>query len=241
MKRKSTDLQEESSNVDAESSIVRGGGGVPDPNRPQPPEPNNDGANTQFQRRRKVGRPPGSTNNSKSPASITRKPDPVLSPCIIEVADGADVLSSISEFCNNYPETCVSILSATGAVSVVNLYQTGPITSSNLEFNGRFVILSLTATFITPIPATKSQLLPSEPLNVTIIAKGADGQIIGGIVAEPLIASGTVYITVTKFSRPTIVAKFTAPEWRKLPMEENIASWSQGVMWTIELDPQYAD
>ncbi|KAL9682598.1 hypothetical protein QQ045_014400 [Rhodiola kirilowii] len=205
------------------SSSVRSGGGVstvPDPNRPQP-DPNNDGANTQVQPRRKRGRPLGSTNKSKSPATrqtdpdnndgvlqrppkleITRKPDPIMSPFIIEVANGVDVIDAISVFCKNYRETCLSILSVSGAVSKFKLHQLTPTTSSNLEFNGRFDILSLNATFITPSLATQS-LIPIGPLQVTITVKDPEGQIIGGIVAEPLlIASGTVYITAALFSHP---------------------------------------
>ncbi|KAL9683050.1 hypothetical protein QQ045_014863 [Rhodiola kirilowii] len=224
MKYERIDLQKDSSSVDDGSSSVRGGGGlstVPDLNRPQP-DPNNanGGANTQVQPRRKRGRPPGSTNKSKSvPATgqtdpdnkdgvqrppkleITRKPDPVMSPCFIEVVDGVDVVDAISRYCKHYSVICLFILSVSGAVSKFKLHQLTPTTSSNLEFNGRFDILSLNATFITPSPATES-LISIEPLNVSITVKDHEGQIIGGIVAETLIASGPVYISVAKFSHP---------------------------------------
>ncbi|CAM8946279.1 unnamed protein product [Rhodiola kirilowii] len=224
MKYERIDLQKDSSSVDDGSSSVRGGGGVstvPDLNCPQP-DPNNGGANTQVQPRRKRGRPPGSTNKSKSPATrpdnndgvqrppkleITRKPDPVMNPCFIEVADGVDVIDAISHYCKiNYRVICLSILSVSGAVSKFKLHQLTPTTSSNLEFNGRFDILSLNATFITPSPATES-LIQIEPLNVTITVKDHEGQIIGGIVAKPLIASGPVYIAVAVFTHPALTQR----------------------------------
>ncbi|KAL9683175.1 hypothetical protein QQ045_014992 [Rhodiola kirilowii] len=206
MKRKRTDLQKD-------TISVRGGGGrdgvstVPDPNRPQP-DPNNDGANIQVQPRRKRGRPLGSTSKPKSPATITCKPDPVMSPYILEVADGVDVIAAIATFSRRH-NIFLGILFASGAFSsITTLEPPHPSTFPNISYSrtthGRFDILSLAAVW--PVfYDRRSNTLPAQvgDLNVATTVRDNYGRMIGGIVTGPLIASGIVYVIVSSFTRPT--------------------------------------
>lgn len=82
----------------------------PDPLNPQPvnavapPPPSsaaaaaNDGATIEVVRRPR-GRPPGSKNKPKPPVIITRDAEPSMSPYILEIPTGVDIINSITKFC----------------------------------------------------------------------------------------------------------------------------------------------
>lgn len=197
-----------------------GGGGVnitavittQPPNSDPTRKKDNDGASIEVQRRPR-GRPPGSKNKPKPPVIITREllPDPIMSPYILEISNSADVIDSIAKF-SRRRNTGLCILHASGAVANVTIRQPSPNSSSAVTFHGRFDILSLDATFLSQ--TTSSQITGSNAnnLNVAVSLSIPQGQIIGGIVAGPLIAAGTVYVIATSFSNPS---------FQRLPLEED--------------------
>uniref|UniRef100_A0A7N0USM3 PPC domain-containing protein n=1 Tax=Kalanchoe fedtschenkoi TaxID=63787 RepID=A0A7N0USM3_KALFE len=204
---------------DDESSSGGGGGGnvsgsgntpgrrTPAPTHSQPcPKDCNDGASIEIQRRPR-GRPPGSKNKPKPPVIITQEPDPIMSPYIIEISNGIDVVDAVAKF-SRRRNTGLCVLSASGAVANVTIRQPSPNSASTVTFHGRFDILSLSATFLTP--AVQAQL-PSAALTVAVSLSIPQGQIIGGIVAGPLTAVGTVYV---------VAASFTSPSYQRLPLED---------------------
>ncbi|CAM8945765.1 unnamed protein product [Rhodiola kirilowii] len=194
-----------SRDVDEESSSG-GAANTPNPNHSQPDPKGSDGASIEVQRRPR-GRPPGSKNKPKPPVIITREPDPIMSPYILEISNGVDVVDAVAKF-SRRRNTGLCILSASGAVANVTVRQPSPNSSSTVTFHGHFDILSLSATFLTP---TTQSNLPTANLNVAISLSIPQGQIIGGIVAGPLTAAGTVYV---------IAASFSSPSFQRLPVED---------------------
>ncbi|CAM8979183.1 unnamed protein product [Rhodiola kirilowii] len=184
------------------------GAATPNPthSQPDPVNNNNDGASIEVQRRPR-GRPPGSKNRLKQPVVITCEPDPIMTPSILEIPNGVDVVYALQNY-SSRRNTSLSILSASGSVANVTIRQQSPNSSSAVTFQGRFDILSLTATFIAP---SSHAYIPAGALNVAISLSVPQGQIIGGIVAGPLIASGTVFI---------IAAAFSNPSFLRLPVED---------------------
>ncbi|PWA40028.1 hypothetical protein CTI12_AA551180 [Artemisia annua] len=114
-----------------------------------------------------------------------QQPEQVMSPYVIEVSDGLDIVTSVTTLCNER-DTGLCVLSGSGKVSNVSFKQGDGTSTPALheDFLEKFVI---------SIPA------------------GPGGQILGGIVEGPLIASGTVYI---------IAASFNNPSYHRLTMED---------------------
>ncbi|KAM7258366.1 hypothetical protein ACFE04_014107 [Oxalis oulophora] len=146
--------------------------------------------------RRPRGRPPGSKNKPRPPIFITREPEPVMSPYILEVPGGTDIVEIISRFCRR-KNLGLCVLSASGTVANVTLRQPSTTTASTITFHGRFDLLSISATFL---PQTSSYQVP----NVFSISLATpQGQIMGGVVAGALIAAGTVFVVAASFNNPT--------------------------------------
>ncbi|MED6124065.1 hypothetical protein PIB30_055529 [Stylosanthes scabra] len=154
-----------------------------------------DGATIEVIRRPR-GRPPGSKNKPKPPLVITREPEPAMSPYILEIPSGNDVVESIATFTRR-KNTGLCILSGSGTVSNVTLRQPSNAASHGaiVTFHGRFELLSISASFL---PHAPPHPVPS---SFSISLAGPQGQIVGGLVAGKLIAVGTVYVVAASFSK----------------------------------------
>ncbi|KDP41470.1 hypothetical protein JCGZ_15877 [Jatropha curcas] len=165
----------------------------------KPIEPNSsggtDGATIEVVRRPR-GRPPGSKNKPKPPVIITRDPEPAMSPYILEVPGGSDVVEAISRFCRR-KNIGICVLTGSGTVANVTLRQPSTTPGSTITFHGRFDILSISATFM---PQTVSYPVPN---TFTISLAGPQGQIVGGLVAGSLVAAGTVYVVAATLNNPS--------------------------------------
>ncbi|XP_010525659.1 PREDICTED: AT-hook motif nuclear-localized protein 17-like [Tarenaya hassleriana] len=153
--------------------------------------------------RRPRGRPPGSKNKPKPPVFVTRETDPPMSPYILEVPPGNDVVEAINRFCRR-KSLGVCVLSGSGSVANVTLRQPSPAApGSTITFHGKFDLLSISATFLPPPPRTS--LSPSAAVSgvFTVSLAGPQGQIVGGFVAGPLIAAATVYVVAASFTNPS--------------------------------------
>ncbi|KAL3616575.1 AT-hook motif nuclear-localized protein 22 [Castilleja foliolosa] len=155
--------------------------------------------------RRPRGRPAGSKNKPKPPIIITRDSANALRSHVMEIANGCDVQDCISTFATRR-QRGVCILSGNGAVTNVTLRQpASPGSVVNLQ--GRFEILSLSGSFLPP-PA------PPAASSLTIYIAGGQGQVMGGTVVGPLVASGAVVI---------MAASFGNAAYERLPLEEEEA------------------
>ncbi|RWW34378.1 hypothetical protein GW17_00000842 [Ensete ventricosum] len=154
--------------------------------------------------RRPRGRPQGSKNKPKPPIIVTRDSPNALRSHVLEVASGADVFECISDYARRRGRG-VSVLSGTGAVINVALSQPGASTPGTVvaTLRGRFEILSLTGTVLPP-PA------PPGAGGLSVFLSGGQGQVIGGTVAGPLVATGSVVL---------MVASFTNAVYERLPLE----------------------
>ncbi|KAG6402711.1 hypothetical protein SASPL_134917 [Salvia splendens] len=155
--------------------------------------------------RRPRGRPAGSKNKPKPPIIITRDSANALRSHVMEIASGCDVQESISAFATRR-QRGICILSGGGTVTNVTLRQPAAPTSV-LTLHGRFEILSLSGSFLPP-PA------PPAASALAIYLAGSQGQVVGGTVVGPLIASGPVVI---------MAASFGNAAYERLPLEDDEA------------------
>lgn len=139
--------------------------------------------------RRPRGRPAGSKNKPKPPIIIARESPSSLRAHAMEVSSGCDVLDCIAGFAHRR-QRGVFILGGSGCVANVTLRQ--PAGSPPVTLHGRFEILSLLGSFFPP-PA------PVSVTGLTVYLAGAQGQVTGGAVVGPLIASGPVVIMAASF------------------------------------------
>ncbi|XP_016471711.1 AT-hook motif nuclear-localized protein 18 [Nicotiana tabacum] len=152
--------------------------------------------------RRPRGRPAGSKNKPKAPIIITRDSANALRTHVMEIADGCDIMESVSNF-SRRRQRGVCIMSGTGNVTNVNLRQ--PASPGAIAtLHGRFEILSLAGSFLPP-PA------PPAASGLTIYLAGGQGQVVGGCVVGALMASGPVVIMAASFSNAA---------YERLPLEE---------------------
>ncbi|MED6175905.1 hypothetical protein PIB30_082745 [Stylosanthes scabra] len=166
--------------------------------------------------RRPRGRPAGSKNKPKPPIIITRDSANALRTHVMEVADGCDIVESISDFARRR-QRGVCIMSGTGTVVNVTLRQPA---SSNavVTLQGRFEILSLAGSFL-PAPA------PPEASRLTIYLAGGQGQVVGGTVVGTLVASGIVVM---------MAASFGNAAYEKLPLEEDDENNGDGATLALQ-------
>lgn len=139
--------------------------------------------------RRPRGRPPGSKNKPKAPVIVTRDSANALCSHVLEVSSGADVSQSLTEYARRRGRG-VCVLSGNGAVAHVTLRQPA---GSVLTLHGRFEILSITGTVL-PSPA------PPGAGGLTVYLSGGQGQVVGGNVVAPLVASGPVVLMAATFA-----------------------------------------
>lgn len=178
---------------------------VDDGGASQKPNSSGDGSSIEVVRRPR-GRPPGSKNRPKPPLIITRDPEPAMSPYILEVAGGNDVVQAIALF-SRRKNMGLSILTGSGTVANVTLRQPSTTPGATVTFHGRFDILSINATFL-------PQQQPALSGGFSISLAGPQGQIVGGIVAGGLMAAGTVFV---------VAASFNSPSYHRLPPPEEEA------------------
>ncbi|KAF3575558.1 hypothetical protein HID58_058469 [Brassica napus] len=156
--------------------------------------------------RRPRGRPAGSKNKPKPPIIVTRDSANALKSHVMEVANGCDVMESVTVFARRR-QRGVCVLSGNGAVTNVTIRQPATVPgggSSVVNLHGRFEILSLSGSFLPP-PA------PPAASGLTIYLAGGQGQVVGGSVVGPLMASGPVVI---------MAASFGNAAYERLPLEE---------------------
>ncbi|MED6185814.1 AT-hook motif nuclear-localized protein 17 [Stylosanthes scabra] len=181
-----------------------GGGGVGGAASSQKPNSSGDGATIEVVRRPR-GRPPGSKNKPKPPVIITREPEPAMSPYILEVSSGNDVVEALARF-SRRRNMGICVLNGSGTVANATLRQPGAAPGATVTFHGRFDILSVSATFL---PQSSSQSVPTA---FAISLAGPQGQIVGGHVAGGLTAATTVFV---------VAASFNNPSFHRLPPEDD--------------------
>ncbi|KAE9592255.1 hypothetical protein Lal_00035254 [Lupinus albus] len=153
--------------------------------------------------RRSRGRPTGSKNKPQPPIIINNDSANTLRSHIIQISDGCDIMESVAAYARRR-QRGVCILSASGAVTNVILRQ--PASSGAVvTLNGRFDILSLSGSFLPP-PAP-----PAAISRMAIYLGGSQGQVVGGSVVGPLIASGSILV---------MAASFGNASYERLPLEE---------------------
>ncbi|XP_061371054.1 AT-hook motif nuclear-localized protein 22-like [Gastrolobium bilobum] len=152
--------------------------------------------------RRPRGRPAGSKNKPKPPIIITRDSANALRSHVMEIANGCDIMESITTFARRR-QRGVCILSGSGTVTNVTLRQPAS-PGAVVTLHGRFEILSLSGSFLPP-PA------PPAASGLAIYLAGGQGQVVGGSVVGPLLASGPVVI---------MAASFGNAAYERLPLEE---------------------
>ncbi|KAK7310648.1 hypothetical protein RJT34_08272 [Clitoria ternatea] len=151
--------------------------------------------------RRPRGRPPGSKNKPKPPIIVTRDSPNTLRSHVLEVSAGADVMESLSDYARRRGRG-VCVLSGTGTVMNVALRQPA---GSVVTLHGRFEIVSITGTVLPP-PA------PAGTGGLSVYLSGAQGQVVGGNLVAPLVASGPVVL---------MAASFANAMYERLPMHHH--------------------
>ncbi|CAI9771271.1 unnamed protein product [Fraxinus pennsylvanica] len=152
--------------------------------------------------RRPRGRPSGSKNKPKPPIFVTRDFPNALRSHVMEVAGGADVAESISQFARRR-QRGVCVLSGSGSVANITIKQPAE-PGAAVALPGKFEILSLTGAFL-PGPA------PQGATGLKVYLAGGQGQVVGGCVVGPLMAAGPVMV---------IAATFTNASYERLPLED---------------------
>ncbi|KAK3028999.1 hypothetical protein RJ639_038202 [Escallonia herrerae] len=139
--------------------------------------------------RRPRGRPAGSKNKPKPPIIVTRDNPSSLRSHVLEVSAGADIIESVSNYARQRGRG-VCVLSGGGTVANVTIRQPA---AHILTLQGRFEILSLSGTVLPP-PA------PPGAGGLSIFLSGGQGQVVGGCVVGPLVASGPVVLMAASFA-----------------------------------------
>ncbi|KAK9271401.1 hypothetical protein L1049_026991 [Liquidambar formosana] len=177
------------------------------PDRDQKPDQEagatSSGAAATTSTRRPRGRPPGSKNKPKPPIIVTRDSPNALRSHVLEVSAGADIVESVTNYARRRGRG-VSVLSGSGTVANVTLRQPAVPAGSVVTLHGRFEILSLSGTVLPP-PA------PPGAGGLSIFLSGGQGQVVGGSVVGPLVASGPVVL---------MAASFANAVFERLPLEE---------------------
>ncbi|KAJ4971291.1 hypothetical protein NE237_004390 [Protea cynaroides] len=161
--------------------------------------------------RRPRGRPPGSKNKPKPPIIITRESPNALRSHVLEISTGNDVAETLNTFARRR-QRGVCILSGSGIVTNVTLRQPAS-PGAVVTLHGRFEILSLSGAFL-PAPS------PPGATGLTVYLAGGQGQVVGGSVVGPLVASGPVMV---------IAATFTNATYERLPLEDDPTGAGDGL------------
>lgn len=154
--------------------------------------------------RRPRGRPSGSKNKPKPPIIVTRDSPNALRSHVLEVSAGSDIVDTVSAYARQRGRG-VCVLSGTGTVANVTLRQPASPAGSVVTLHGRFEILSLSGTVLPP-PA------PPGAGGLSIFLSGGQGQVVGGCVVGPLVASGGPVVLMA--------ASFANAVFERLPLDE---------------------
>uniref|UniRef100_A0ACD5XSS3 Uncharacterized protein n=1 Tax=Avena sativa TaxID=4498 RepID=A0ACD5XSS3_AVESA len=166
-----------------------------------------DGSSIEVSKKRR-GRPPGSKNKPKPPVVITREAEPAaaMRPHVIEIPGGRDVAEALSRFATRRG-LGICVLAGTGAVANVSLRHPCPGGAASapavVVFQGRFEILSVSATFLPPAVAAVAPRAAAAASGLSISLAGPHGQIVGGAVVGPLYAATNVVVVAAAFTNPT--------------------------------------
>uniref|UniRef100_A0ACD5Y1G0 Uncharacterized protein n=1 Tax=Avena sativa TaxID=4498 RepID=A0ACD5Y1G0_AVESA len=185
------------------TQLASGGGGA-------------DGSSIEVSKKRR-GRPPGSKNKPKPPVVITREAEPAaaMRPHVIEIPGGRDVAEALSRFASRRG-LGICVLAGTGAVANVSLRHPCPAAPGAapavVVFQGRFEILSISATFLPPAIAAVAPQAAAVASGLSISLAGPHGQIVGGAVVGPLYAATNVVV---------VAAAFTNPTFHRLPADDD--------------------
>ncbi|KAE8672672.1 AT-hook motif nuclear-localized protein 25 [Hibiscus syriacus] len=171
--------------------------------------------------RRPRGRPAGSKNKPKPPIIVTRDSPNSLKSHVFEISSGSDIFDSVATYARRRGRG-VCVLSGTGAVTNVTLRQPAAPSGSVITLHGRFEILSLTGTSLPP-PA------PPGASGLTIYLAGGQGQVVGGRVACPLMASGPVVLMAASFANAVYDRLPLDQEQQPVVQLQPAASQSSGV------------
>ncbi|CAJ1961173.1 unnamed protein product [Sphenostylis stenocarpa] len=148
--------------------------------------------------RRPRGRPRGSKNKPKSALLMTRDTPNVIESHIIEIPGGTNITKSLIQFARR-KERGYCVLSATGNIRNATLQQS-LIPDTVMTVEGEMQILSLSGSF----------LAGATPPDLSVHLAGGKGQVVGGKVVGPLVASGTVIV---------ILGAFCSAAFERLPIE----------------------
>jgi len=136
--------------------------------------------------RRPRGRPLGSKNKPKLESLVTEEINNAMESHMVEIASGADITETLVQFARR-KERGFCVLSAVGNIKNVTLDQS-LIPETLMTLEGKLQILSL-----------KGSLLPGGTPALSVYLAGAKGQIVGGNVVGPFVASGSVFIILGAF------------------------------------------
>ncbi|KAL1309170.1 hypothetical protein HN51_051856 [Arachis hypogaea] len=139
--------------------------------------------------RRPRGRPAGSKNKPKPPIVVTRDSPNALRCHVLEVSAGAELLDALSTYARRRGRG-VCVLSGTGTLANVTLRQPG---GTVVTLHGTFEILSISGTILPP-PA------PPGSGGISVYLSGGQGQVVGGNVVAPLVASAVVVLMAASFA-----------------------------------------
>ncbi|KAG0471214.1 hypothetical protein HPP92_015760 [Vanilla planifolia] len=177
-----------------------------------------DGSSIEMAKRPR-GRPPGSKNKPRPPMIITEaESSGAMRPHVVEILAGHDVADCLAGL-SRRRNLGICVLAGSGAVANVALRQPaapqavsgGSGAAAAVVFHGRYEILSMSATFLPPGMTAESQSVAAGGMSISLA--GPQGQVVGGIVAGPLIAAGTVVVLAAGFGNPT---------FHRLPVEEDL-------------------
>ncbi|KAL0347857.1 UNVERIFIED_CONTAM: AT-hook motif nuclear-localized protein 1 [Sesamum calycinum] len=131
-------------------------------------------------------------------------------PHVITVNSGEDISTKIMEFSLQGPRT-VCVISGSGTVSNVTIRHPSS-SGGTLTYEGLFEILSFSGSF-TPVEMPDSKFGRSGMMAISL--SGADGRVVGGLIAGLTIAASPVKVVVASF----LLGSPFVPKPRKLKTE----------------------
>ncbi|KAK4415992.1 AT-hook motif nuclear-localized protein 1 [Sesamum alatum] len=115
-------------------------------------------------------------------------------PHVITVNSGEDISTKIMEFSLQGPRT-VCVISGSGTVSSVTIRHPSS-SGGTLTYEGLFEILSFSGSF-TPVEMADSKFGRSGMMAISL--SGADGRVVGGLIAGLTVAASPVKVVVASF------------------------------------------
>ncbi|KAI0507910.1 hypothetical protein KFK09_014038 [Dendrobium nobile] len=149
--------------------------------------------------KRRRGRKPGSKNKPKNiPVANCMPQVATLHQHVLEIHAGGDVAETIAAFARGCRNFGVCVLSASGPIAAAVLWEASPYPST-LTFQGSFFLISFMATFL---PGGSKG-------SMAVTLAGPHGQVLGGVVAGPVVAAGKVIVVAATFT-PSALHRFGA-------------------------------